>query len=752
MTLYPTHRPMARCVCFMIGGLLAARYGSWLLLATSSIVLIALGLLSKRSTRRLLFACFFLLGIFLMHHAMVEAQQLVPLHQQKVTAVVQVNRAPTQQTYIDGKVIRLNNKNLANPVSLRLQRPYNDDGHYQPGAYYQFEGTLLEPKTQTNPGGYDEARNLSSRGIFTVLKARSTGVFLKSPSPLIQWILNLKQTSYHAFEKYFDKGEAALLVATLFGDVSGLHQDFYALSQQFGIIHIFSVSGLHVTFILSFILLIARVLRLQHHWLLLLLLIPLLALYCLLSDLSAPAIRASVMAVLFLLALRLHRYRDPISIIALAAFGLLVANPFNLWQIGFQLSFAAMLGIFVLTPPLERLMQILPQGLRTAIAASLAAELVSLPLVAWYFYMVAPLSILMNLLVVPLFSLIVPLSLLGLLLHGLLPALGFIIFFPTKILIFTVVALMNLVNGSLGNGHYYLGQPPWWLLLLYSLLLLSLATCTYYRHWPQLHLRAGILLVAAMVLCFLPYTPSNLRLTVLDVGQGSSAVYQSSQGAWLVLDTGPQQDTTAQYLRYCGVNTLEAIVLSHSDSDHIQGLNHLLRDFHVKQLFITKAAQQSEEWKALSPYLRHSRVTIIDKPVHYRKGNLQLSLAVLGKHAQRTENNNQLICQIDDDHRYLFPGDSSADLLKDCNLPAPVEVLVVPHHGSRYSWDESFYARYNPQLCLISCGRNNRFGHPHAQVTDGLTSMDIPFLRTDQAGAIRLYEQHQKLYSKAFLT
>ena len=384
------------------------------------------------------------------------------------------------------------------------------------------------------------------------------------------------------------------------------------------------------------------------------------------------------------------------------------------------------------------------------ITLSLSAELVSLPLVAYYFYMVSPLSTVMNLLVVPFFSLLVPLSLVALLLAGLFPALGALIFLPVKMIITAIVALMNIIYSFVGTLHFYIGQPPLWLVMLYYLVLLLFVLVPFSA--PRLHpisLAATCTLVA--LLCLRPAAPGDLRLSVFDVGQGTGCAYQSAAGDWLVFDTGPGADTLAQCLRYYGVNTIEAVVLSHSDADHIGGCAHLLRDFHVKQLIASPYAQTTEEWRALTPYLDNTTVISVDRDLAFTGKDLALD-CVLRSADEDGENANQVIAYLKDTATtYLFTGDSNADVLDTLPWQEPNGIIVVPHHGSKNSWNDTFYRTQAPALALISAGRDNRYGHPHEEVTEGLASLSILTYLTATNGAIQLYDTNEGLALDTFL-
>lgn len=750
MRIYPVKRPLCAIIVAFITGLWlsSAQALPWVGCAFFLLIIGACCLYTHRLRLFLVCLAALAVGMLLMQQQTIAHQTLVPLHGEEATITATVTRAPADRTYVDADVTAIGSATLADPVPLRIQRAWEDTGDYTVHATYLFQGCFAAPEPPRNPGGYNEEKLLAQRGIYTMFDAEAPGTLENAPPSWAAWLNQLKAKYNDILARYLAPGEQALIAATLFGDVSNLNDDFYNISQQFGIIHIFSVSGLHVSFILAFVLVLARLLCRQNSWGLVVAVVPLLILYTLLSDASAPAVRASIMGIATLLALRLLRYRDPLTILALAAAMLLAANPYNLWQIGFQLSFLAMLGLILLTPRLEAFLVFLPKSLASALAASLAAECVSLPLVAYYFYQIAPLSTVMNLLVVPFFSLLVPLALVALLIAGFLPVLGAIVFFPVRMLILVIVALMDIVNQVTGTLHIYIGQPSSWLLVLcYALLIVFCLVPVARRALSTAALAAVILCLGVITLR--PAVSNDLRLSLVDVGQGTGCTYQTADGRWLVFDTGPGADTVAQYLRYCGANTIDAIVLSHSDLDHIGGCAHILRDFNVKKLLASPYAQTTDEWQTLLPYLGDTEVLTIDGAQQFRLGNTTLDCTLAATSETGGENSNQVVARLNDDGlTTLFTGDTAAEALDEIPWQMPADLVLVPHHGSKNSWDSAFYERLMPDLALISAGEDNRYGHPHAETTDGLAALGISFLCTADDGALRLYVHDGDLYYK----
>lgn len=684
----------------------------------------------------------FLLGFGLMASHLQSQAPLAPLTAEAQPLVYQgqVQAAVEGKSWLHMRLDQVQGQDLKTPVLVRVKKKFGDEQAYVVGDKVAFSGVLQQPETQRNPGGFDEKDFLFSRGIHYTLKANRPGQVQAPAQGTAAWLQQAHLALDASLDRHLNPDQQALVAAVLFGETEHLHEDFYAFTQRIGIIHIFSVSGLHVGFIVAFILGLAKILGRQHSPWLVLLMIPLLGVYVVLSGGSPPAMRAALMAILGLFALRLLRHKDLMVIVGVVAFGLLVASPYLFWDIGFRLSFLITFGIVYGYGAVEQMLGFLPSGFRQALALALTAELVSAPLVAWYFYIFAPLSILANLLIVPLFSVLVPVALLALVISLLSPLLGSLVFWPARVVMDTSIAMIQGLEAAIGSAHVYVGQPPLPLLIAYGVLLVLFFSGRLEAiagPWSQ-----GLAMAGLLILLLNFHTPISREasLTVLDVGQGSSAVSRTGQGQWLVFDAGPGRDTTAQFLRYGACNRVDAIFLSHGDADHILGLRHILRDFKVDKLLVEPTALETEPWQELAPLIARKKVDlhIIDGPGTYQ---VDPTCTVAFDHLyapQADGNESQLVARFQSQgFSVLIPGDVAPDYFpQDPLLRQPVDLVLVPHHGSQANWSREMYLACQPQLAIASAGRDNRFGHPHEEVLTGLEALGIPVLQTAKEGAV----------------
>src|SRR6266480_4183015 len=362
----------------------------------------------------------------------------------------------------------------------------------------------------------------------------------------------------------------------LSGIVLGLrHQapeDIEEPFQQTGTLHLFAVAGLHVGIVAALLWMLAMVARLSRKWATALI-IPLLLFYATVTGLHVSSVRAAVMASILLGGFFFDRKVFVLNSLAAAAFFLLCWDTNELFSTGFQLSFAVVGAIILFADPLfgflqrwgapdpflprsllrgpKRLMHAAFEWLFRGASVSLAAWIGSLPFILWYFYIVTPISLFANLVVVPIAFFILAIALLSLLATPLLPWLAIIFNNANWFLAHLVLGIVQLFT-QIPGGHFYIEQP----------------------HWPE---------------------KLTAKITVLDLGAGAAVHLRAGGADWLV-DCGSErtyESVVREYLHWTGVNRLNGLLLTHGDSLHIGGAAELLRDFPRVRLIDNPAPDRS---------------------------------------------------------------------------------------------------------------------------------------------------------------
>ncbi len=638
------------------------------------------------------------------------------------------------------------------------------------GEQLRADGFVYRPREPGNFGAFNYRDYLERRGIhclMTVMGPEHIRIVASEGGrvSLMGLALESKSTLWQVADATLDPRQSAVLGGMLFGSRDRIDRATNDIFAETGVAHVLCVSGLHVGFVLAGVFLVAAAFGLPRRAYLLIL-VPVLTFYAVMTGLGPAVFRASVMAVLVLAAALLGRERDWPTALALAAGLLLLINPLYIHELGFQLSFAATWGILYLGPLLGEFFRIrfsLPHWMAIPLQVTMAAQLATMPLLVYHFNLISFIAPLANLLLVPLVGVIM--------LAGFTGCVAGLIFLPaaelinasTGALIDLFLALAGLLNGIPG-GAAYVATPPWLAVPLWYLgLVLVVETVRGRIKLPGINrlgkigpMVAGVLLMLVLIW---PWSGTGGRMQVhfLDVGQGDSILVRFPGGKAMLVDTGGRPGepdevrmtgdaVVVPYLHNLGINRLNALVITHPHEDHAGGVPAVLEKLKVDALVITDAPGY-DDIIALAESFR--------VPV-YRTGTgqtLQLDemVDVLVLAPGRgdavtglSSNDASLVLRLDyRDSSFLLTGDieeQAQQLLLASGAELQSDVFKVPHHGSRF-YEPRFFNEVAPDFAVIQVGENNRFSHPAAVTIETLMSTDTMVLRTDRHGAVLITTQ-----------
>lgn len=594
----------------------------------------------------------------------------------------------------------------------------------------------------------EDVTTFTSKGVFLLLYHR--GDVLYSPGcqdSLRWWPIQVGQAMREHILQLFSGDEAAFLTAILTGDRHLLSEKSSADLAEAGLFHILAVSGMHCGFLLTMVTLLMGKHRFR---LVALCAIPLLVFYALLTGGSPSVVRACIMLILFLFAPLVDRENDGLTSLAAALLLILLQNPFAAASISLQLSFGAMLGILLVTPKLcallsngkkhNRLFHFTAVGISTTIGAMAF----TIPLTALYFNALVLVSPLSGLLCLWAASLIFIGGLLAVLLSFFAPALAsFLALFPTLLTRYILTAaslLAHLPYHALyfSNPYLYLGVGFIYLLFIIAHFFGSRQRRTYAL---AAFLSSGILLISALLGVWRFH--GDLNAIVLDIGQGQ-CVLLASEGTFALLDCGSSKqpnnagEKAAQQLRSMGCHHLNYLLLTHYDYDHVSGVSALMARMPVDTLLIP-AGNDDAGLRDSVLATAQTYGTVIHEVTQLEEYPLgQAELTVFPPLGETGDNERGLACLAAvGDQEVLVTGDMSSateeKLLETYPLPK-IEILVVGHHGSKFSTSDEFLEALRPEYAAISAGKDNHYGHPADETLWRLADHGCAVYRTDLQG------------------
>ena len=603
----------------------------------------------------------------------------------------------------------------------------------------------------------DDVTHFNARGVYALLYGREDVRLSAGDGDALRW---LPQRAGKAFREkvaaiWDDPRVSGFLTAELTGDKSAMDDGDYLAMQETGLAHLFAVSGLHCAFLVTLLaLLISRRQRL-----LCAVTIPLLLFYMVMVGMSPSVVRACIMQIFLLIAPLFRRGSDPLTSLAAALLVILLCNPFAAASVSLQLSFSATLGMVLLSPRLYKLLAGWYKGkcrpLRAALcfvaanlSATLSAVVFTAPLTAWYFrifVLVAPLS---SLLAVPAagwsFMAAFVTVLLGFVWLPLASLLGWISWVLVRYILWIANGMMSWRYHAVYFTNPYL---IYWLLFLYAAFIGCAATPDGKRKYLLASALSVLTLMAAIWVNRQDYQYGVLTALTLDVGQGESVILTSG-GETALVDCGSSNSykdpggLAADTLHSMGVRELSAVVVTHYHADHTNGLYEVLRRIPVQTIYLPDIEDEYGVRERLVSLAEEkgAQVTYVTKETADTLGDTVLTIYPPVQSGGDLNELGLTALASAGDFDLLITGDMSGStekkLVETYALPN-IEVLVVSHHGSRYSSNIRFLKAVTPEAAVISVGDNN-YGHPSEETLQRLLAVGADIWRTDQQGTIRI--------------
>jgi len=674
------------------------------------------------------------------------------------------------KTFYGGKKINLTleaghlqSKGLRYEVNGKVRVSLTGEASFSYGDRIVVNGRLSRPKGPGNPGGFDYAAYLERNRIFSVLGARAQDAVILERGKGNP-VLSLAYKARGKIETLISGGlpgeSANFLNAILLGLRQEIGNDLSDAFMRTGTVHLIAISGLNVGLIAFLVLLIFSILRVPRKAGMALTII-FLVFYAVLTNGTPSVVRATVMSIALLCGLLIGREVSMWNSLGLAALVILSCDPNTLFDAGFQLSFVSVMSLLYITPKLKKFFHYDRRSyILEGFFVSLAAFIGVLPLILYYFNIVTPVSVISNLVAVPLSFLITAAS---------VPFLVFGFLFPPAAKIFAASASFLCEVLFAGNNFFskipfayiYLPRPPVFLIALYYLLLAAFAEHERLK-LPVAKIAAVSIAVFSVIVWTGALWPHDGRLKVvfLDVGHGDSVYVEFPHGGNMLIDAGTGggedwdsgRNTVLPFLRQKGIQVLDAVVLTHPDIDHVGGLASVLDGLKVRYVFDNGAASDTYAYRRFYRAMSEDGITAGRHFVLRRGDSIEgvkdVSIACLNPPADWTgdadipANDISLVLRMGfGGSSMLFCGDIGEKAVSDMMLNSgPLiksDLIMLPHHGEKLSpVSETFIDYVRPGYAVISQGRAAGEVSRSEDIRGLLSAKGIKVFRTNDGGAV----------------
>lgn len=656
-------------------------------------------------------------------------------------------------------VLELDGKTL--PMTIRAS-DYGADGDYGTffdgtvsleGKTYRVQARLkksgeVEPGQQFSGSWYLRALDTGIRpgvGIFLAAYQKEEGTVGRTQPLWIDAIAHIRREIKGILKEDFPDDVYPFAKALLLGDTSELSYEVDSDLKVSGIRHVVAVSGMHISILFGLL----SMVTFHRRFLTALVGYPLLLFFVALTGFTPSVVRSCLMWALILLSRLADREYDGPTALSFAVLVMLLANPLVITAVGFQLSVASVAGIFLFTPGIVMWLRSFLGEIRrktlwgwliywvtASVAVTLGATALTTPLCAYYFGMVSLVGVVTNLLALwiinGLFYGIIAVCLLHLTIPGAAGVLAAVIAWPIRYVLWVAKTLADFPLAAVYTVSPYITA---WLVFVYVLLAVFLVSEN--KRPKILVCCAALGLCLALAADWSESMSDDMRLTVLDVGQGQCLLLQS-EGHSFVVDCGGEYaqdaaDAAAEALLSQGIGKLDGLILTHLDVDHAGGVKGLLYRLETELLILPK------EYNNLHQYT--------DAQVIYAEEEIEITF---GETVIRVfppvfpgNSNEKSLCILFDTKKcdILITGDRDGfgerALLRNVQIP-DVDVLIAGHHGAASSTCEELLTAVKPEIVCISAGAGNPYGHPAPELLQRLAAFGCDIYRTDIQGTITI--------------
>lgn len=628
------------------------------------------------------------------------------------------------------------------------------------GDKLQISGEYQEPNKARNYKGFDYKNYLKINKIYGIIRVDLyTNIIIKHQKNLSNFKLlihKIREKLKENIQELLTKETYALGIGILIGDNSRINEKIVEDFKNSNLSHMLAVSGAHINYVvLTVSILFTKKragIKAQR-----VVTIMMMLFFMELTQMTSSVVRAGISCIIYMLASLLYRKADVINAMAISTLLILLNNPFKLFDIGFQLSYAGTLGIILFCKLINiPIKNKLLKYLKDSIIISISANIFIIPIMMYQFNTISLTFILSNLLAGPLLGISIILEIIVLLISFMSINIAAI---PAKVLNILLILIINIANwfSNIEISKIYVITPQIISIVAYYLICAAIILKQKNRKIIV------IIMLTVLIVNFFP-TPKKLRINFIDVGQGDSTLIRTETNKVILIDSGGSTASSSfdvgnkvllPYLLDRRIKKIDFIIVSHFDADHCQAFETVIDNINVRKVVVCKQLMITQEY-----------LNIINK---CKKKNIKIIVVERGdklKIDKRTEfeilhpgerflddgkgglNANAIVCKMNYKlnngkiFSILFTGDIEVEAEKELEQvygkKLKADILKVAHHGSKTSSREKFIKLVSPKIALIGVGENNKFGHPADITLERLEKENVKVYRADQMGEISI--------------
>lgn len=578
------------------------------------------------------------------------------------------------------------------------------------GDKIKVKGTLITPSKNTNQNTFNYQKYLYYKKIYYLVEATSINKIANNHN----YLYTIKNTLYQKINKL----KSSNYIKTLLFCDNTLSKEIKESYRINGISHLFSVSGMHINFFVSIIYLYLN--KITYNKRIKYLITNIFIITYLILFPSSSLLRSAVMSILYSINYLLKLKIKKTDILLLTLGVSLLINPFIIYDLGYIYSYTITFFLVLSSSTLKK-----KNKINKIIYISLLSFLVSIPITIYNSYEINIISILLNIILVPIISIIIlPLTILT----YIFPILDSILYLFTN-----TIETISLFISKINITKIIFPKPSLLIIVLYYIIFLL-----SYQNKKYFYLN----IILLIIIYISPYLNSNFEVVMFEVGEADCHLikYPYNKNT-ILIDTGKNQykikNEVIPYLKSIGIKKIDYLIITHGDEDHIGGSITLINNFQVKNVILNKGTFTDLE-KELVKNLNKKKIPY---QININKINLSNhTIYLLNNTKYNNENDNSIITYFTyQKYKFLYMGDASIttedNLLENYNLNN-ISILKVGHHGSNTSSSKDFISQINPSISLISVGENNIYHHPNKEVINNLFKSRI--YRTDINNMVKL--------------